>query len=232
GINTFGNDSTITSILSSVVNGIAIAMIINSLINTIIRCWVRFKSNMYGDESYLTHTLPVSRKTLYLSKILTAIISMLASVVVCLISLFIMYYSKDNIELLKQILLKTADVYNISTFTLITTVSLALFLEFLFVVLAGYIGLIIGYSFSNNKLPKTFVSGFLVYMISQLLVIGIIFFIGLFYKDVMVLFNSSSISSMSVIKNVLCICIGIYLVYVIVCYYVGNKLFSKGVNVE
>ena len=34
------------------------------------RMWVRFRSNFYGDESYLTHTLPIKREVLYTSKIL------------------------------------------------------------------------------------------------------------------------------------------------------------------
>ena len=44
------------------------------LINNLMRTWVRFRHNLYGDESYLTHTLPVERKTIYLSKFITSII--------------------------------------------------------------------------------------------------------------------------------------------------------------
>ena len=40
----------------------------NIILNNLMRLWARFKNNFYGDESYLTHTLPINKKTLYLSK--------------------------------------------------------------------------------------------------------------------------------------------------------------------
>ena len=62
-------NSLIFNIIGNVCIGTAIAMVVNVLINNLIRVWVRFIRNSYKDESYLTHTIPVSRKTLYLSKI-------------------------------------------------------------------------------------------------------------------------------------------------------------------
>ena len=59
------NNTTIMYIISQVSLGCLIAMIANILINTLMRNWVRFKETMYGDESYLTHTLPIEKKTLY-----------------------------------------------------------------------------------------------------------------------------------------------------------------------
>ena len=50
------------------VSGTAISMMFSIVINNLMRLWVRFKNNFYGDESYLTHTLPIDKKTLYLSK--------------------------------------------------------------------------------------------------------------------------------------------------------------------
>ena len=76
------------------------------------RCWARFTKNIYGDESYLTHTLPIEKKTIFISKYLTSIITMLASTAVILIVLFIAYYSKENIEWLKASLnLKSHEKY-------------------------------------------------------------------------------------------------------------------------
>lgn len=43
-------------------------MIVSSLINGLMRSWVRFITNIYKDESYLTHTLTIEKKDIYLSK--------------------------------------------------------------------------------------------------------------------------------------------------------------------
>ena len=50
----------------------AVIVAFNIIINNVLRFWVRFRQTMYGDESYLTHTLPVEKNTLYASKMLSA----------------------------------------------------------------------------------------------------------------------------------------------------------------
>ena len=100
--------------------GITITLLINILINNILRIWARTIKNFYSDEAYLTHTLPIKKETLFLSKVLTTIITLLTSTLVIVISLLICYYSKENIEILKNILNQinisniTVDKYNIN----------------------------------------------------------------------------------------------------------------------
>ena len=89
-------NSFIMNIIGKICSGTTIAMIFNILINNLMRLWVRFKYNFYGDESYLTHTLPIDRKTQYLSKTLASIITLFSSVLVIALTLFIAYYSKEN----------------------------------------------------------------------------------------------------------------------------------------
>ena len=69
-------NSFIMNIIGQICSAITISMIFNILINNLMRLWVRFKNNFYGDESYLTHTLPIDKKTLYLSKILASFITL------------------------------------------------------------------------------------------------------------------------------------------------------------
>ena len=52
--------SVIINIIGQISVGCMFAMIANTLINTIMRSWVRFRDSLYKDESYLTHTLPVT----------------------------------------------------------------------------------------------------------------------------------------------------------------------------
>ena len=77
---------------------------INILINNLMRVWARVVRNTYKDEAYLTHTLPVSRKDIFLSKVLTAIITMLTSFAIIVISLAIAYLTKDSWQTLKSLI--------------------------------------------------------------------------------------------------------------------------------
>ena len=113
------DNSGIMLILSKINNGVAISMIVSVIINNLMRVWARLVLNFYKDESYLTHTLPVKKSTLYLSKVLCGIITMLTSTVVIAASLLICYYSKENIELLKNSLNLVASLYESSITSLI-----------------------------------------------------------------------------------------------------------------
>ena len=120
-------NSFIMGIIGKICSGTTIAMIFNILINNTMRLWVRFKHNFYGDESYLTHTLPINKKTLYLSKILTSIITLSSSVIISVFSLFIAYYSKENIIVIKNLLLPLATVYDSTVVTIILYLYLYVF---------------------------------------------------------------------------------------------------------
>lgn len=83
-------------------------MIVNILINCFMRNWARFVKNIYKDESYLTHTLPVSKNKIYLSKVLTAIITLLTSFIVIIACLAISALNKDTWIVLKESLEQSA----------------------------------------------------------------------------------------------------------------------------
>ena len=61
-------DSFVFMIINKILSATSISMMVSAFVNVITRSWVRFKRNMYGDESYLSHTLPVSKSVLYCSK--------------------------------------------------------------------------------------------------------------------------------------------------------------------
>ena len=132
-------------ILGQICSGVTISMFINILINNLMRLWIRFKSNFYGDEAYLTHTLPLEKKLLYLSKIFTAIISIFTSMLVIGLTLFIAYYSKENIEILKNVLLPVANAYGSTIIKILLAFLFIFFLEFVNMLQVGYTGIILGY---------------------------------------------------------------------------------------
>ena len=224
-------DSLLWSILSKISSGIAISMLVSSIINTLMRSWVRFVRNIYKDEGYLTNTLPVSKRDIYLSKVLSSIIVMLTTTIVIITCLFICYYSKENIDILKKVLEMTASSYNTSVIKLILTIGMIFFLELTFILLVGYTGIIIGHSSNNNKIVKSIIWAFGMYIFTQLITIGLIYIIGLFNKDIMNIITTN-IVSIKGIKNILVGGIVMYIIYNIIYYFIGKCQLEKGINID
>ena len=187
---------------------------------------------IYKDESYLTHTLPVEKKSIYLSKVLTGIITSFLTIIIAIICIFIAYYSKTNMEMLKQFLKLAANTYNTTVISLILTISVVIFLETLFIILIGYNGIIIGHKSNKNKMLRTVFIGLVLYFATSLLTLGIVYIIGLFNTGVMNIINTTEIVNFDAIKSVMLIGIAIYLVYNIIYYLIGRIEFNKGVNVD
>lgn len=231
GLNAIEN-SLIFSILAQISFGFAISMMASSLINCLLRLWTRFVRNLYKDESYLTHTLPVEKKTIYASKIISAFISIFTTVIVIVISLFICYYSETNMQFVKSILEFAAETYNTTVLKLLLLFAFVFFLELMFTVLVGYVGIIIGHKSNQNKMLKTISLGLIMYMLTQVVTIGLIYVLGLFNPDVMNLINTNDMVSVDTIKFIMCSIIGMYVAYIIFYYILGKKQLAKGVNVD
>ena len=226
------DNSFVVNVLGEISKGAAISMMVSILINSLKRLWVRFKTNFYGDESYLTHTLPVSKNSLYLSKTLTSIFILFLSVLVIGLSLFIMFYSKETIEWIKNILLPLVDAYNSTILKVILAFLFIFFLEFLNGVQAGFTGIILGNKMNNMKTGFSVLFWFGSYIITQIFGLLMIFIVSLFNKDLLNLFITNEMINMSMIKVVICLSIGIYTVSYIVWYFINLKLFKDGVNVD
>ena len=206
-------------------------MLVSVLINNLMRVWARLVLNFYKDESYLTHTLPVKKSTLYLSKVLCGLITMLTSTIVIAASLLICYYSKENIELLKNSLNIVANLYESSITNLLLQVFTLLFLEFTFILLTGYIGIILGHKSNNNKMLKSCLYGFLTYMALSIIILLVVYVSGLFNSDIMNIFTSTTFT-LTTFKSILLIVMITYTVLIIIEYIVGLKTVESGVNID
>lgn len=225
-------NSFMMNILGQITNGATISMLISILINNLMRFWVRFKNTIYDDESYLIHTLPVNKKTLYLSKFITSLIVVFISMLVSVFILFIAYYSKENMELLKNTLLSVANILNINMFKLIITFVFIFFLELFSILMCGYLGMIIGHRFNNKKILYSIVFGFISYVLTQLIVLLTIFIVAVFNKDIMNLFTSNVINNINVLNTLSYLSIIVYSLLIAINLIVSIKIFEKGVNVD
>ena len=79
------DNSLVFNIIGQICIGTAISMMVSSLINCLMRSWVRFTRNMYKDESYLTHTLPIEKNKIFLSKVITGVVAVFTSMLIIII---------------------------------------------------------------------------------------------------------------------------------------------------
>lgn len=225
-------NSFIMNIIAQICSGVTISMMFNILINNLMRMWGRFKQNLYGDESYLTHTLPLDKKTIYLSKTLTSLITLFTSIGVIGLTLFVAYYSKENLEFLKNLLLPIADTYNSTILNVLLAFLFVFFLEIVNTLQSGFTGIILGHKINSSKTLYSILFGFGVYICLQVVVLLLTFIAALFNPDLMNLFITSDILNVGILKFVICLAIIIYALTFIVGYFINVKLFSEGVDVE
>lgn len=225
------DQTLILLIMDKICSGVVIAMLINILINCLMRNWVRFERNIYKDESYLTHTLPVSKNKIYLSKILTAIITLFISFIVIAICLAIVGLNDVTWYSLKLSLEQSAIFLNSNPLSLIIVLIITIFFEFLFMILSGILGIIIGHRSNNMKIVKSILIGMGIYMGLSLFSLAIIYMAGILSPDIMSVFNNIEASS-NAIKSIMMIGIFVYAIYNLIIYFVGNALLNKGVNVD
>src|SRR5574344_1700630 len=208
------NDESFACLMiSGFIKGFSIGMIISALINNLMRGWVSFNQNVYGDESYLTHTLPVTKNQIFFSKILSGIITLLTTFIVAIICIVIMYYTKNNIELLNNYLVSLSTALNIKSIVIIISVILVFFLEVLFMYLSGCVGLVKGHQKNDNKMLHSIIIGIVIYLGMQVITLLIIFIIGLFNKDIMLLFTSNTLTNIDTLKITMVTGIIIYIIY-------------------
>ena len=226
------NQSVIVNIISQISVGCMFAMIINTLINTVMRSWVRFRDSIYKDESYLTHTLPVTKNDIYNSKFIQTLIFFVIGFVVILLSLFIAYYTKERWLLLKNVISGITTGLNMNTTLFVIGFISVVFLEIFNALQCGFLGIILGYKKNNNKIVFSVIFGFVSYLLAQSMVLLLVFIVGLFDKSIMDLFKSTILLDTNSFKLLVLLSILIYALIIWLMSIMCKKELSKGVNIE
>ena len=225
--------SVIINIIGQISVGCMFAMIVNTLINTMMRSWVRFRDSLYKDESYLTHTLPVTKNELYNSKFIQTLIFFFISFLVILISLFIAYYSKENWLAITNFIKTITTGLNMSTVFFIIMTIIIIFLEIFNAIQCGFLGIILGNKMNNGKIGCSVLFGFITYLVAQSLILGLVFVYGLFDSTVMELFKTATINiDVKAFKVLAIVSSLLYIVIIFIMSLLCKRELNKGVNVE
>ena len=135
-------------------------------------------------------------------------------------------------EVLKSLLELAASTYNTTVLNLLLLVAVVIFLEIVYALLIGYVGIILGHKSNKNRMARSIVIGIILYFVFQGATLGLIAIYGLFNPDVMNLINTTDIVNIEAIKSVMYAGIGIYVVYSVILYWLGKRHLNKGVNIE
>lgn len=215
-------------LVHGIAQGTAIGFSFGAFINASIRTWARFRSNLYGDKSYLTHTLPISKATLYASKFITNVIVMGISVLVIVAAAAILFLTPD---ILKQLNLAQAQ-YNFNFWYCAAVFIAMVFLQFVFIMQAGCTGILLGHRANNRRLLWSNVIGLAIYLLGGTLMI--VYHLIWAQNDP----SMAKILLYGQFDNVdylyrLFYSIGFsYLILIAATYFTDYKLLKRGVNVD
>lgn len=225
-----GDSIQVISIIGAVFAGITYSAVANVLINTFTNILTYFNLNFYKDESYLTHTLPVTKKQLILSKYLSAITVIICSFIVMLLSLFLVLYSKEFFMAIKLGLSMVVTGLNMSVGGFITIIATILLMQILMLTFMAFSAIVKGNSYNAKKGLKGvlwFIAYYMGAMLLTLIAAVIVFAISGNIAEIGAsVMKASSFITLMITALVLDMAFAIY--YAIFCY----KLFKKGVNVD
>lgn len=194
----------------------------------------KFYQNLLKDEGYLTNTLPVTKNTLILSKVLSSCIFMAISSIVIALSLCIAFAKFEIWTIVPK-------VYELGLFRQImgmeepfATIVLVIMciISYIVQLLFFYFAIALGQRHNTNRLVYSFVYGLVLYSIQQ--VISLIF-LGIFIlvnPDVVSMLNNQVSPSVSILGVIY---VGSMIISIVIglAYYFGTVyIFKKKLNLE
>lgn len=203
--------------------------LVGLLINTCTRIWQRFKSSMYGDESYLTHTIPLSRRALWTAKFLSALLTILSVLIVLALTCFILNLTDTGKTFLEGLGISSAWPLNNLAY------AGTLFTQLTFIVLSGISGIILAHRLPTHK-PHSFLCGFGLYILGSCVVLSAILLLSQVNPDLQTLFANDydpySAHIISFVTRILSIVALVYAVIIAIYYGINTKLLARGVDVD
>lgn len=188
-----------------------------------------YLENLFKDQGYLTHTLPVKKGTLLLSKVLSSAIILIMTVIVTSISLLIAFYYSGFFGDVFAFLGTTFAGTEAYKFLIFLCIYALVF--YLATVLMIYAAIAIGHSRSNNKVFTSVGIGILFYFLMEFIYLAIVLITVAIEPTFIVNLDNGTfmladlMSFLSIFMVVALIIGGIY-------YFISYKFMDKKLNLE
>ena len=229
GFSELGKNIGFFRVLGILFDSIFYALVVNSLLQPFLRGFMNFAKSLYGDESYLTHTLPVTKNQIINSKYITTIIEILLGFACVVLSILIRYASPAFIPTIKMILMGIIGE-EFSAILSLTLFILLVLVEFLMFISIIYFSIVMGYKYNEKKVLKSFLFTALMSMLSS----SVLSFVMIIVMLIMGV-NLTSAEIVLTGPTFLAIILSGIIVYAImatVFYFLAKQQFNKGVNVD
>lgn len=224
--------SLIMQILGEIVKGACFSMFCSALINNFMRLMVRFRQSVYGDESYLLHTLPVKRETVYHAKMVTVLITTVSSFLLAFVCMALMFCRDGFLQNLKDWMAQLTQVTGGNVGLLAVGLVLLLWLEFVNLLQCTFSGIILGNRRADKKLGFSFLFAAVMFMVSQGVTSLSIGVLAIFHSEVRNLFTQNQMPSAETFGLLIWIFVGVYALVVAGVWAFNRKALKRGVDVE
>lgn len=190
---------------------------------------MKYYNTMVKDEAYLTHTLPVKKSTLVLSKIIDGFILMVISTIVIILCIAIRLFMIDGVfTALKEVWLSSVEVLGLSFWIIIIV---AFFLGFISFFTCVFAAISFGQKHNNNKFIMSFVYYIAIYYINQIVSVVLLIVPVYLNKSWWNTLNSENVS-IEFINGYLLVALVISLVMSAVYYFITVNNMTKKLNLE
>ena len=205
------------------------SLAVNVVLQPFLRNFINFSNSFYSDESYLTHTLPVTKKQLINSKYLTALIELTCGFACIILSILVMFAGPSMADFLK-IIISSIITGSFSLGLIISLLITLIIIEFLMYISIIFFSIILANKSKEKRKLKAFLltAGF---AFTSLAVLAIIMIIVLLINKVEIS-SSTLLLSNSAFISVILTGIIVYALITILFYLLSQKEFKKGVNVD
>ena len=225
-----GKDIQFVYIIGQVFAGISYATIAQILVNIFTQTLKCFINDFYKDESYLTHTLPVTKHQLLLSKYLTALIVIAISVLVCFIDLFIILYTPELFDLIKYSLNVTVIGFEMQAWVLVLILAFIILFQVLAMMSMAFFAIVKSNTYNSKRAIKGFIWFFICYFVSMSITLILAIIIFAITGNIESIF--ANLMSQSAFITLLILALVCYAIYALAFYFLCHKTFNKGVNVD
>ena len=212
-----------------VFDSIFYSLAVNVILQPFLRNFLNFTKSFYSDNSYLTHTLPVTKNQLINSKYITAITEIVLSFACLFISILIMYASPSLDDMLMMLLSTTVSGY-VSLWLAVGLIFTLIIIEFLMYISIIFYSIVVSYRAREKRVLKTFLTTVLMAFVA-ITILSIVMVVVLLTNGVD-LSTTTLILPNTAFLGVLISGIVVYTLVSIFFYFMTKHELNKGVDVD
>ena len=229
GCKALGENLVFFKILSIFFDSVFYSLAVNVILQPFLRNFLNFTRSLYSDESYLTHTLPVTKNQLVNSKFITALVEVCAGFVCLVVSILIMYYTPTFFDKI-GLLLSTIIVGKVSVVLVLALFVTLVIVEFLMFLSIIFFSIVIAYRNKEKRILKTFLITAIMSFVS--ITVLSVFMLAVLAICGVKLTSSTLVLPRKAFFSVMLTGITVYSAISVAFYFLTKKALNKGVNID